>query len=148
MGLDITLDLSSKPVKTPNDLFDLKDSKEIAYFRKRNFIVEEVVNNNNYCLVDEIFYEVSLENLKNLVEKAKIVMKQMKKDRHLGFEAAKKLLPTRGGFFYGPDDYDREEDRDWFIEGFNKVIKLIKIKKIEDYLDTHRSGRIYWYFWW
>jgi hypothetical protein len=81
------------------DLFIEKVSrKELAYFRKVNFLIPFFEN----------YFNTKLENLKDLeitresIEELKNRCESILKDHTL----AKDLLPTKSGFFFGNTDYD------------------------------------------
>ncbi|WP_295723666.1 hypothetical protein [uncultured Leptotrichia sp.] len=72
--------------------------KELAYFRKVNFLIPFFEN----------YFNVKLENLENLeltkesIEELRDRCKRVLNDRTL----VKDLLPTQGGFFFGNINYD------------------------------------------
>lgn len=84
MGLDLYIEKVSR--------------KELAYFRKVNFLIPFF----------EGFFNTEIENLEDLeltkesVEELRDRCERVLNDRTL----AKDLLPTRGGFFFGSINYD------------------------------------------
>ncbi len=90
MGLDLYIEKVSR--------------KELAYFRKVNFLIPFFEN----------YFNVKLENLKDL-EITKSSIKELK-DRceHIlrDHTLAKDLLPTREGFFFGSTSYDNNYYKD------------------------------------
>lgn len=84
MGLDLYIEKVSR--------------KELAYFRKVNFLIPFFEN----------YFDVKLENLKDL-EITKSSIKELKDrcERVLNARTlVKDLLPTQGGFFFGNINYD------------------------------------------
>lgn len=83
-----------------------------AYWRKDNAIhawfVENVQGGNDDC--NE--YDVSRDQLKELVELCKKVLEN--KDK------ASELLETRSGFFFGSTTYD-----EWYFQGLEDTIKQL-----------------------
>jgi hypothetical protein len=92
--------------------------KEVAYWRKANHIhswfVENVQDGNDDCGK----YEVSIEQLTELLG----VCKQVMEDR----EDADELLPTRKGFFFGGTEYDEYyyEDTERTILTLEEIIRV------------------------
>lgn len=84
MGLDLYIEKVSR--------------KELAYFRKVNFLIPFFEN----------YFDIKIENLEDLeltkksVEELRDRCEQVLNDRTL----AKDLLPTQGGFFFGSINYD------------------------------------------
>lgn len=103
MGLDLYIEKVSR--------------KELAYFRKVNFLIPFFEN----------YFDVKIENLKDL-ELTKSSIKELK-DRceHIlrDHTLAKDLLPTRGGCFFGSVSYDRYyyEDVESVLNSCNTVLQ-------------------------
>lgn len=72
--------------------------EDIAYWRKANAIHQWFVNNVQNAEDDCKPYEVSTEQLKELLELCKQVLKEPDK--------APELLPTQAGFLFGSTEYD------------------------------------------
>ena len=76
----------------------IRDSKELAYFRKVNFLIPFI----------EDYYDINLENCKDVeidkecIEELLIRCNEVLADNSL----AEKLLPTEAGFFFGDTDYN------------------------------------------
>ena len=75
-----------------------RDSKELAYFRKINFLIPFI----------EDYYNINLENCKDVeidkecIEELLIRCNEVLADNSL----AEKLLPTEAGFFFGDTEYN------------------------------------------
>lgn len=123
-------------------------SEQVAYWRKANHIhkwfVENVQGGDDNCE----YYEVSKEQLEDLIDvcnivKEKCVLKkgQVKNGERMedgkwvpiyeegefieNPEVAKEYLPTTDGFFFGGTEYDQwyMEDIEYTIEALTKVLK-------------------------
>ena len=123
MGLDMWLMKKNK--KT-----DYKE--EICYWRKANQIHHWFVENVQNQIDDCNDYEVSKEQLKDLLQ----ICKKVKNNKiH-----AQELLPTCEGFFFGDTEYDEYywNDIDYTIEMINKVLKEVNFDE----------EIVYYYSWW
>lgn len=83
------------------DLFIEKVSrKELAYFRKVNFLIPFFEN----------YFNRKLNNLENLeITEASVIELKTRCERVLqNHTLANELLPTRSGFFFGSTDYDED----------------------------------------
>jgi len=86
--------------------------KEVAYWRKENHIhkwfVDNVQNGDDNCGD----YLVTREQLNQLIAACNAVIKNEK--------VPAEVLPTQGGFFFGPTDYDES-----YIEGCENTVKML-----------------------
>lgn len=88
MGLDMYLSCKVKNVETPDEL----------YWRKANAIHKWFVDNCQNGNDDCESYEVSIDQLKTLIN----VCERVQSNR----SEASEFLPTASGFFFGGTDYD------------------------------------------
>lgn len=95
----------------------------VAYWRKanqiHNWFVENCQNGEDDCRE----YDVSCDSLVQLVELCKKVLKNKK--------LAEKLLPVRGGIFFGSNDYD-----DYYFQNLKDTISKIEPVLIIPYIDN------------
>jgi len=113
MGLDMYLDAKRFLWFNENDLSkNISDNfpelgevrikevtAEAAYWRKSNAIHKWFVDNVQNSVDDCGTYDVSREQLTELLELIECVLKERGR--------ACELLPTQGGFFFGTTDYDK-----------------------------------------
>lgn len=85
--------------------------KNVGYWRKANQIHRWFVENVQGGVDDCNPYEVTKEQLKNLLSIVKSVLKN---------PSNKSLLPTRSGFFFGSTNYD-----EWYIEDLKNTKKIL-----------------------
>lgn len=122
----ITILKGGEPVKNIKPERISEVIEQVAYWRKANQIhawfVKNIQKGNDDCGE----YPVSAEAIKGLVEICKIILQNP--------EAAKDLLPTQSGFFFGSTDYgaDYKEDLE------------ITIAQLEPLLDESHSGDFYY----
>lgn len=120
MGLDISF-LKAKKGEANN-------MKEVAYFRKVNFLVKYFQYEEN-CSLKKLF-----------IPKVQLLLDYCVKvlgDR--SEETSKKLLPTQGGFFFGSTEYDQ-----WYYEDVERVYEIFK--EILD--DLSDDEDLFMYCWW
>ena len=86
---------------------------EAAYWRKANAIHKWFVDNVQEGVDDCGNYEVSREQLQELLTLIETALT----DR----ENAGKMLPTASGFFFGSTDYD-----DWYFEDLANTVEMLK----------------------
>jgi hypothetical protein len=117
-NVKLNVDLSIKDKKLNIDTDKVSYIiEEVAYWRKadqiHNWFVDNVQNGEDDC--NE--YDVSIEQLRNLLE----VCKEVKQDNKL----AETLLPTTEGFFFGGTSYGEYyfEDIEYTIEILEKAIE-------------------------
>lgn len=136
MGLDMYLnakrylwynedDLSNKIVENFPGLGDKRIKEvtaEAAYWRKANAIHKWFVDNVQDGVDDCGNYEVSREQLQELID----LIEKVLADRG----TAKDALPTASGFFFGNTDYD-----DWYYEDLTSTRDMLK-----DCLDDKWKG--------
>lgn len=97
--------------------------QEVAYWRKANHIhnwfVENVQDGEDDCGI----YEVSKEQLEDLLNVCKLVK--------VNPAVAPEYLPTTSGFFFGSTDYDEYymQDIEYTIEVLDKVLKETDFEK-------------------
>lgn len=147
MGLDMYLtakkwfskyDEEKKVSEEISNLFpDLKGFKldevsfEVGYWRKANHIhdwfVKNIQDNNDDCG----YYDVSVEQLKELLGLVEAVLDKPNK--------AKELLPTSEGFFFGGTNYDESyfEQLENTKEIINKIFGIVNLKEFS--LTYHSS---------
>lgn len=102
MGLDVTF-YKAKRGETDN-------MKEVAYFRKVNFLVKYFQYEKNLSL-EKIF----IPKVQLLLDYCTKVLEDKNE------ETSKKLLPTQGGFFFGSTEYDQ-----WYYEDVKRVYETFK----------------------
>lgn len=117
------------------DLFIEKISrKELAYFRKVNFLIPFFEN----------YFNTKLENLKDLeitresIEELKNRCEQVLNDHTL----AKDLLPTQPGFFFGSTNYD-----EYYYKNVENVLEICKtlLPEFDNLKDGERIVFNFWY---
>lgn len=136
MGLDMYLEARRFFIKENKKLkaqfsvkmkpFPLKEVRfEVGYWRKanqiHNWFVENVQDGNDDCKE----YDVSEEQLKELLELCKVVLADPGQ--------ARDLLPTREGFFFGETAYNEFyfKDLEDTIEIIQKIFDNIDLKKYD-----------------
>lgn len=87
--------------------------KQAAYWRKANHIHQWFVQNVQNGVDDCGDYPVSVEKLKELLEKCMQVLKNPL--------AASSVLPTQSGFFFGSTDYD-----EWYKSDLEATVKQLR----------------------
>lgn len=120
MGLDISF-YKAKRGETDN-------MKEVAYFRKVNFLVKYFQ------------YEENLSLKKLFIPKVQLLLDYCVKvlgDR--SEETSKKLLPTQSGFFFGSTEYDQ-----YYYEDVERVYETFK-EVLDDLSDDED---LFMYCWW
>lgn len=97
-GADNKLKISG--IKSHVDLSRAKHiTEDIAYWRKANAIHKWFVDNVQDGQDDNRSYDVSIEQLKELLELCKKVIEEP--------DRAPELLPTQDGFLFGSTEYDQ-----------------------------------------
>lgn len=127
---------------------------EVGYWRKANAIHKWFVDNVQDGVDDCGYYEVSREQLEELLDICKIVVGASPMaegwikngERYANgmwcpifeegeyvadIEKAKELLPTQGGFFFGSTDYDQ-----WYMEDIKDTIEILTKVLEETDFDT------------
>lgn len=103
MGLDIYFNKAKKG----NDEWVIE--KELAYFRKVNFLVAYFTTLDNGEYHDDImdchYVEIAKSDIQRLVKKCDEVLK-LEDDLESSLEP-NDILPTTTGFFFGSAEYDR-----------------------------------------
>jgi hypothetical protein len=87
--------------------------EEVGYWRKANQIHSWFVDNIQNGIDNCGNYYVAAHQLKELLD----VCKQVEADNSL----AESLLPTSGGFFFGPTEYD-----EWYYSGISNTILILE----------------------
>lgn len=135
MGLDMFLYKKSKD----------KPLDEIAYWRKANAIHKWFVDNVQNGVDDCSLYEVSKDDLLQLLSICKTIdaecIKSSNDMYHIVNEGtARRLLPTCGGFFFGSTEYDGSYARN--------VVQTIAT--LEEFVDTFdfKNDKLYYNSWW
>jgi len=88
-------------------------TEQAAYWRKSNQIHKWFVDNCQNGVDDCGEYEVTLDQLRELVKLCKAVLKDHSK--------AEELLPTQSGFFFGGTDID-----EWYFDDLKSTVKQIE----------------------
>lgn len=87
--------------------------REVAYWRKKNAIhnwfVMHVQGGEDECRP----FDVPQHRLAELLNLCRVV-----KERP---DLAEQCLPTRGGFFFGPTEYD-----EWYVNGLDETIEQLE----------------------
>ena len=106
--------------------------EEVGYWRKANQIHKWFVDNVQYGKDNCREYQVHEDQLANLLETCKEVLKDRSK--------AEKLLPTESGFFFGGTDYDW-----YYFQDIENTISIIE-SLFEPDLDggSYLKGDIYY----
>ena len=128
MGLDIYFIKKNKKSK---------EEKQIAYFRKVNFLVRFM---ESYGEIENCKdFKVSKEMIEDLRDRCSLIIKT--RDPQKKEELARMFLPTRSGFFFGSTDYD-----DWYYNNVKEVKAACnKILTQMEKLKTTES--IYFHIW-
>ena len=109
-------------------------SEEVGYWRKANAIHRWFVENVQNGVDDCGRYNVSKEQLEELLENCKEVIKN-----HLNEEDDYSILPTEDGFFFGSTEYD-----EWYYEDISSTIKILEKvlaeTDFENYQITYQSS--------
>lgn len=110
--------------------------EEVGYWRKANEIHKWFVENVQKGVDDCGEYYVKEDQLANLLETCKEVLKDRDK--------APELLPTTSGFFFGATDYD-----EYYFEDIQNTINIIE-SLFEPDLDggSYLKGDIYYHSSW
>lgn len=100
--------------------------EQIMYWRKANAIHKFFVDNCANGVDDCEPVQVTIDALKDLVERCEEILKSVKSgpdDDELIIDAdiADELLPAQSGFFFGSTDYD-----DWYIDDLKETVKALK----------------------
>lgn len=85
---------------------------EIGYWRKQNAIHKWFVDNVQNGVDDCEAYEVTKENIEQLLDLCKKVKNG---------EDPKELLPCQSGFFFGSTEYD-----EWYMKGIEDTIETLE----------------------
>jgi hypothetical protein len=94
-------------------------SEEVAYWRKANHIHQWFVANVQGDVDDCREYDVTVEQLAELVENCHLVLAD--------HDLAEELLPTQDGFFFGGTEYD-----EWYFGSLRDTIEQLEpITEIE-----------------
>ena len=132
MGLDMYLEKHDKitgEIVPDNKL----GTREVMYWRKANQIREWIVNNAGYDRQNNcVDFPLSKETLIRLRDDCKRVID----DKSL----AKKILPTRSGFFFGSTEYD-----DWYYDEVRET--YVRLKEIIRETDFNKYEICYWESW-
>lgn len=111
---------------TPEGLIEWDDTFEVLYWRKENHIhawfVDHVQDGIDECQVVEVTRD-HLQLLRDTLDEAKQVFESRLSDDEKQ-ERLSELLPTRGGFFFGPTDYDEyyKQGIDYTLEGIDALL--------------------------
>lgn len=98
--------------------FNKRNTNEIAYFRKVNFLVA-FFEEKGMDVENQRPYEIRREDLEDLLDRCNEVIKN--------HDLAKVLLPTCSGFFFGPTDYD-----EYYFNNVEQVKKVAE-QLLEEY---------------
>jgi hypothetical protein len=111
--------------------------ERVGYWRKANQIHAWFVKNVQKGKDDCGDYNVTLEQLKELVATCKTILKNKGK--------ASELLPSQGGFFFGGTDYD-----EYYFDDLKYTVKMLTpiIKELEkEYANKNFSDLYYQSSW-
>ena len=152
MGLDMYLsgkrylskyfdEADSEKIAKINDVFSVEGDEDgdygaqevtfrLAYWRKANAIHDWFVRNCQDGVDECQESHVSREQLQNLIDICKQVIKSPKK--------AETLLPTRSGFFFGNTTYDEwyKADLEYTVQRFEKILKDPALAKCDFYYQS------------
>ena len=105
-------------------------SIDVGYWRKANAIHDWFVRNCQDGVDECQESHVSREQLQNLIDICKQVIKSPKK--------AETLLPTRSGFFFGNTTYDEwyKADLEYTVQRFEKILKDPALAKCDFYYQS------------
>ena len=93
---------------------------QVGYWRKANHIHKWFVDNVQEGEDNCRNYDVSKEQLKDLLKLCKEIKEENSK--------AEELLPSQTGFFFGSYEYD-----EWYFDGINETIEIIeRVLKIDE----------------
>tara|TARA_R100001530_G_scaffold134543_1_gene109608 strand:+ start:460 stop:900 length:441 start_codon:yes stop_codon:yes gene_type:complete len=93
---------------------------QVGYWRKANHIHKWFVDNVQEGADNCRNYDVSKEQLKDLLKLCKEIKEENSK--------AEELLPSQTGFFFGSYEYD-----EWYFDGINETIEIIeRVLKIDE----------------
>lgn len=101
--------------------FENKEGKEKAYFRKVNFIIK-FLEDQNYQIENCNSIEIDVKDLQELKNRCNLVLEQ----RELG----PTLLPTCSGFFFGNTEYN-----DSYFQDVQDVVDWLESE--DDLQDTY-----------
>lgn len=125
--VDIKSDPNAVQINSKNVKYVIE---EVAYWRKENHIHKWFVDNCQGGVDDCREADVSKEQLEKLLADCRAVVAREKEP-----ESA---LPTQGGFFFGPTEYD-----DSYFQGCEETIKMI-----EPYLKSYDGEEFYYWSSW
>jgi len=118
--INITRDGKKIELPNSNNLSEMVYKK--AYWRKANHIHAWFVDNVQEGVDDCKEYYVSAEQLQELVDICKTIVKIASKTKLIEIEdELKKLLPTKSGFFFGGTDID-----EYYVEDCKCTIEQLK----------------------
>jgi hypothetical protein len=147
-------------LKGSSDIFQWESLfEEVGYWRKANAIHKWFVDNVQNGIDDCCYYEVTKENIQELLRRCKIIKrtstmekayiengKTFANDRWCPIyiegetitnpNIAKNLLPTQEGFFFGGTNYDQ-----WYMDDITKTIDILQ--KVLDETDFDREMIVY-----
>ena len=98
-------------------------TEQVMYWRKSNHIHKWFVDNIQNGVDDCGDYDVTIEQLKELLK----LCKKVQKDH----SQADELLPTQSGFFFGGTNYD-----EWYFQDIDETVKALTNIIKEDKADT------------
>lgn len=97
--------------------------EEIMYWRKANAIHKFFVDNCANGVDDCEPVRVTIDALKDLVDRCEKVLKSGPDDDEMIIDTdiAEELLPSQSGFFFGSTEYD-----EWYINDLKETVKALK----------------------
>lgn len=127
---DISIEGKRVPIKLKR-ISEITES--VAYWRKANQIHNWFVKNVQKGVDDCNAYFVSLEQLKELMNTCKTVLKDKSK--------ASDLLPSQGGFFFGSTEYD-----EYYFSDLKDTVKMLNtlIRELEREKANEQFSYIYY----
>lgn len=98
-------------------------TEEVGYWRKANAIHQWFVENCQDGVDDCKEYDVSHEQLEELLNLCKLALEHRPKDgdEEIDDITPESLLPTQSGFFFGSTDYD-----DYYFEDIENTINILE----------------------
>ncbi len=140
------INITIKGIKVPIELNKVSEIyEEVGYWRKANQIHKWFCDNGE-CIKEDIEYEVTVEQLKELLELCKKVKEKAilvdgkinigsKYDKETkkwisiyedgkiiqNSDEIEGMLPTQDGFFFGSTSYD-----EWYLEDIKDTIKILE----------------------
>jgi hypothetical protein len=127
MGLDMYL--YSRKANVDRYDGDICNDNELAYWRKTNSVHRWFVENVQNSVDDCGEYEVSKDQLSELLTSVNAVLENKK--------LAEEILPTTRGFFFGSIDYDN-----WYFADLDETQKMLN--KAIEFMVANPDHKVYY----